>query len=73
MRAQKYDFGDSVSNSLEDMINSKNIFLWGKNPANTTIHTMAILNKGKEKREQNNSYRSNKYSKCKAWRHSCKN
>ena len=45
MRAQKYDFGDSVSNSLEDMINSKNIFLWGKNPANTTIHTMAILNK----------------------------
>ncbi len=48
MRAQKYDFGDSVSNSLEDMINSKNIFLWGKNPANTTIHTMAILNKAKK-------------------------
>ena len=40
--------GDSVSNSLEDMINSKNIFLWGKNPANTTIHTMAILNKAKK-------------------------
>ena len=48
MRAQKYDFGDSISNSLEDMINSKNIFLWGKNPANTTIHTMAILNKAKK-------------------------
>lgn len=48
MRAQKYDFGDSVSNSLEDMINSTNIFLWGKNPANTTIHTMAILNKAKK-------------------------
>ena len=56
MRAQKYDFGDSVSNSLEDMINSKNIFLWGKNPANTTIHTMAILNKAKKKKIKTNKY-----------------
>ncbi|EGT3617209.1 molybdopterin oxidoreductase [Clostridium perfringens] len=48
MKAQKYDFGDSLSNSLEDMINSKNIFLWGKNPAYTTIHTMAMLNKVKK-------------------------
>lgn len=49
MRAQKYDFGDSISNSIDDMVNSKNIFLWGKNPAYTTIHTMAMLNKAKKK------------------------
>lgn len=45
--AQKLDFGDSKSHSLEDMINSKNIFVWGKNPANTTIHTMQAIKKAK--------------------------
>lgn len=47
--AQKLDFGDSRSNSLEDMLNSKNIFVWGKNPANTTIHTMQMIKMAKEK------------------------
>ena len=46
--AQKLDFGDSISHSLEDMLNSKNIFVWGKNPANTTIHTMQMIKKSKE-------------------------
>ena len=45
--AQKLDFGDSRSHSLEDMLNSKNIFVWGKNPANTTIHTMQMIRKAK--------------------------
>lgn len=45
--AQKLDFGDSKSHSLEDMLNSKNIFVWGKNPANTTIHTMHMIRKAK--------------------------
>ncbi|WP_195989389.1 molybdopterin-dependent oxidoreductase [Clostridium sp. D53t1_180928_C8] len=45
--AQKLDFGDSRSHSLDDMINSKNIFVWGKNPANTTIHTMQSIRKAK--------------------------
>lgn len=47
--AQKLDFGDSRSHSLEDMLNSKNIFVWGKNPANTTIHTMQMIKRSKEK------------------------
>lgn len=29
------------------MINSNNIFIWGKNPANTTIHTMQMIKKAK--------------------------
>ena len=45
--AQKLDFGDVKSHSLEDMINSKNIFIWGKNPAVTTIHTMQAIRKAK--------------------------
>lgn len=45
--AQKLDFGDSRSHSLEDMLNSNNIFVWGKNPANTTIHTMQMIKKAK--------------------------
>lgn len=46
--AQKLDFGDSKSHSLEDMMNSKNIFVWGKNPASTTIHTMQMIKKAKD-------------------------
>ena len=41
IKAQTYNFGDVKSHSLDDMINSKTIFVWGKNPAFTTIHTMA--------------------------------
>lgn len=47
--AQKLDLGDSRSHSLEDMLNSKNIFVWGKNPANTTIHTMQMIKRAKKK------------------------
>lgn len=47
--AQKLDFGDSRCHSLEDMLNSKNIFVWGKNPANTTIHTMQMIKRAKKK------------------------
>ncbi|EMJ5512606.1 molybdopterin-dependent oxidoreductase [Clostridioides difficile] len=49
MHAQKYDFGVAKSNAIEDMLNSKSIFVWGKNPAYTTIHTMQIIKKAKEK------------------------
>lgn len=49
MKAQKYDLGDAKSNSLEDMLNSKSIILWGKNPAYTAIHTASFVKKAKEK------------------------
>ncbi|HFL3863782.1 TPA: molybdopterin-dependent oxidoreductase [Clostridioides difficile] len=49
MHAQKYDFGVAKSHAIEDMLNSKSIFVWGKNPADTTIHTMQIIKKAKEK------------------------
>lgn len=46
--AQKYDFGDVRGHALEDMLNSKTIFIWGKNPAYTTIHTMQMIKKAKQ-------------------------
>ncbi|MBY2475606.1 molybdopterin-dependent oxidoreductase [Clostridioides difficile] len=49
MHAQKYDFGEAKSHAIEDMLNSKSIFVWGKNPACTTIHTMQIIKRAKDK------------------------
>ena len=49
MAAQKKNFGDARSHALEDMLNSKTILVWGKNPADTTIHTMQMIQKAKEK------------------------
>lgn len=46
--AQKQNFGDVRSHSLEDMLNSKTIIVWGKNPANTTIHTMQMIKKAQK-------------------------
>ncbi len=50
--AQKQNFGDVRSHSLEDMMNSQTIIVWGKNPANTTIHTMQMIKKA----QKNGSY-----------------
>ena len=48
IKAQEKNFGDVRSHSLEDMHNSKNIIVWGKNPAYTSIHTMAAIKKAKD-------------------------
>lgn len=48
IEAQKINFGDVRSHSLEDMLNSKTIMVWGKNPANTTIHTMNMIKKAQK-------------------------
>ena len=48
IEAQRLNFGDIKSHSLEDMLHSKTIIVWGKNPANTSIHTMDIIKKAKK-------------------------
>lgn len=48
IEAQKRNFGNVKSHSLEDMLNSKNIIVWGKNPANTSIHTMQMIKEAKK-------------------------
>ena len=47
IEAQNLSFGDVRCHSLEDMLNSKTIIVWGKNPSNTTIHTMSMIKKAK--------------------------
>lgn len=48
MQAQKENFGDVRSHALFDMKESKTIFVWGKNPAVTTIHTMQAILEAKK-------------------------
>ena len=49
IKGQTINFGDVRSHSLEDMFNSKSIFVWGKNPAFTSIHTIQCIKKAKAK------------------------
>ncbi|MGG7142703.1 molybdopterin-dependent oxidoreductase [Clostridium nigeriense] len=49
IKAQTFNFGDVRSHSLEDMFNSKSIFIWGKNPAFTSVHTIQCIKKAKAK------------------------
>lgn len=42
-QAQKYDFGYNKSHFIDDALNSKNIILWSKNPANSHIHLFSII------------------------------
>lgn len=48
MAAQRKNFGDVRSHSLEDLMHSEVIILWGKNPAHTTIHTMQKVNEAQK-------------------------
>jgi len=47
--AQKIDFGGNKSHAPEDMLNSKTIIIWGRNPADTNIHLMKYLNEAKRR------------------------
>ncbi|WP_427339122.1 molybdopterin-dependent oxidoreductase [Caloranaerobacter sp. DY30410] len=49
IQAQIFDFGDVKGHSLKDMFNAKNIVLWGRNPANTSIHLFHTLKEAKKK------------------------
>lgn len=46
--AQKYDFGDVRGHQLDDMFNAKCVVLWGRNPANTSLHLMNMLKEAKK-------------------------
>jgi anaerobic selenocysteine-containing dehydrogenase len=46
--AQTTDFGEEESHDLFDILNSKNILLWGKNPNVSNIHLLPLLRKAKK-------------------------
>lgn len=43
-QATKYDFGDNKANGINDLVNSHNIVIWGRNPVVTNMHLMDKIN-----------------------------
>lgn len=51
-QAQLYDFGKVLSHEISDVVNSKMVLIWGRNPSETGIHAMPFLKTAKEKGAQ---------------------
>ena len=47
--AQELDFGKSLGHTPEDIVNSKTIIIWGRNPMETNIHLVPYLKAAKER------------------------
>ncbi|AEF93715.1 Nitrate reductase [Desulfotomaculum nigrificans CO-1-SRB] len=47
-QAQVYDFGRLQLHSWEDVLNSRLIILWGRDPASTNIHMLSLLQQAKK-------------------------
>lgn len=47
--AQRYDFGKALSHEISDIVNSKTIIIWGRNPVNTGIHILPFLKEAKKR------------------------
>ncbi|MEW5785621.1 MAG: molybdopterin-dependent oxidoreductase [Bacillota bacterium] len=45
LAAQRYDFGDVLSHDFEDLINARCILIWGRNPADTSVHLLPYIRK----------------------------
>lgn len=48
LAAQKYDFGAVKAHPYHDLLNSRLVIIWGKNPADTAIHHQSYLKKARE-------------------------
>ncbi|MFB6466490.1 molybdopterin-dependent oxidoreductase [Cytobacillus sp. Hz8] len=48
IEAQSWDFGDAYSHAPEDILNSKNIVIWGRNVARTNMHLFQYLQHAKK-------------------------
>lgn len=47
--AQEYDFGALYMNDWEDLLNSRTIVLWGRDPAVTNVHLVPYLKRARQK------------------------
>lgn len=47
-KAQDYDFGGQKSHTWDDLLNSRVILLWGRDPATTNIHLVPFLRQARE-------------------------
>ena len=49
IEAQKWDFGNAWSHSPEDIVNSRNIVIWGRNVTRTNMHLYQYLLEAKKR------------------------
>jgi anaerobic selenocysteine-containing dehydrogenase len=49
IEAQKWDFGNTYAHAPEDLLNSKNIIIWGRNVARTNMHFYEQLLEAKKR------------------------
>ena len=47
--AQKIDFGSNKEHQAQDILNAKTIIIWGRNPADTSIHLMKYIVEAKKR------------------------
>ncbi len=47
--AQETDFGEEESHDLLDLLGSRNVVLWGKNPAVSSVHLLPVLKEAKKR------------------------
>ena len=50
--AQEEDFGDEDSNDQLDLLNSKTIVIWGKNPYVSSVHLLPVLRRARQQGAQ---------------------
>jgi anaerobic selenocysteine-containing dehydrogenase len=48
LAAQKYDFGSSVAHPYQDLANTRQLLIWGRNPAYTAIHLLPYIRKARD-------------------------
>jgi anaerobic selenocysteine-containing dehydrogenase len=49
LAAQRYDFGAAKSHAHNDLLNSKLIIIWGRNPVATQVHLLPYIRQAREK------------------------
>lgn len=49
IQAQEYDFGFHLANVPEDVLSSKMIVIWGRNPAATNVHLVPFLKEARDR------------------------
>ena len=49
IRAQQCDFGHHLANAPEDIVKSKMVIIWGRNPASTNVHLVPLLAEARER------------------------
>jgi anaerobic selenocysteine-containing dehydrogenase len=48
LAAQRYDFGAVLAHPFPDLVNARCILLWGRNPADTSLHLVPFIRKARE-------------------------